>query len=114
MKNPFSTTIASAGLLLTRDSDIDVCFIKLPPGMAAGYHFKDPPKYQRPSIDLPRIDPTKLNAKQQVRLSALMTHELKHHDKSNKEAYEEARKLGQSHGCLYNHLEDARIELNPR
>lgn len=114
MKNPFSTVLTTSGLLWTSDSDVDVVFKTLPPGMGAGYHYKKPPEFPRPTIILPKFSLNDLDQAEQNKLNAFMYHEMKHHDLSGEQTKKELNKQGQAFNGLFYWLEEARIELHPK
>jgi cobalamin biosynthesis protein CobT len=108
--NPFTNTINISARVMMENTDLDIKYMKLPPGMQAGYQFKDPPKQPRAAILLPKIDITRLDEKQRTLVSALCTHETKHHHWSDQKAYDRL-KDDLTTKTLANWLEDARIEL---
>jgi len=108
--NPFTTTINISARVMMENTDLDIKYVYLPPGVSAGYRFPDPPKQPRAMILLPKIDITRLDDRQRIMVSALCTHETRHHHWSTKEAYDKV-KDDDTERILYNWLEDARIEL---
>ena len=109
--NPFTTTINISARVMMENTDLDIKYVHLPPGVFAGYRFPDPPKQPRAIILLPKIDVTRLDNKQRTMISALCTHETRHHHWSTKEAYDKLKDDDDTERILYNWLEDARIEL---
>lgn len=104
--NQFSNALQIACASLVDDRTLRFVWKNMPKGQPASYRF--PPLNM---ILLPRVDATMLTRKQQVKMTANIYHELRHHALSSKEAWEDAIRKGRLVKDLTNALEDARIEL---